>query len=51
MKQLGFISNNKTAALIEKGIVLWLPLPRFDSQSVFNKLLDEDGGEFTIGIW
>lgn len=48
MKQLGFISNNKTSALIDKGNIVWLPLPRFDSPSLFTRLLDEEGGEFSI---
>jgi len=46
----GFVSNRLTAALISKeGVVDWLPLPRFDSQALFSKLLDEnEGGELSI---
>lgn len=50
MKQLGYITNNKTSALIDNGSIVWLPLPKYDSPSVFNKLLDEDGGEFTVKL-
>ena len=43
MKFYGFISNGSTAALIDPyGSVDWLPLPRFDSPSVFTRLLGGD---------
>ncbi len=44
----GIIGNCKSAALIsEKGSIDWLCLPRFDSPSIFAKLLDKDtGGSF-----
>ncbi len=48
MKPLGFISNGITSALINDGSIVWLSFPRFDSPSVFAKLLDEEGGEFSI---
>ena len=48
MRPLGFISNQKTAALVQDTSIVWLPLPKFDSPSVFSRLLDEEGGEFTI---
>ncbi len=48
MKPLGFISNGISSALIDSGSIVWLPLPRFDSPSIFGKLLDEEGGEFSI---
>ncbi len=52
MKNLnyGIIGNCKSAALIsEKGSIDWLCLPRFDSPSIFAKILDSDiGGSFEI---
>jgi len=40
MKFYGFTSNGTTAALIDPaGSVDWLPLPRFDSPSVFTRML------------
>jgi GH15 family glucan-1,4-alpha-glucosidase len=45
---MGFISNQRTSALIDKTSIVWFPVPKFDSPSVFTKLLDDDGGEFTI---
>ncbi|WP_338598164.1 alpha,alpha-trehalase TreH1 [Sulfolobus tengchongensis] len=48
MKPLGFISNQITGALIDSSSIVWFPLPKFDSKSIFTKLLDNDGGEFAI---
>ncbi|BBG25225.1 hypothetical protein IC006_2560 [Sulfuracidifex tepidarius] len=48
MRPLGFISNGLTSALIDNGSVVWLVFPRFDSPSIFGKLLDDEGGEFSI---
>ncbi len=50
MKFYGFISNGSTAALIDpSGSVDWLPLPRFDSPSVFTRILGGDeAGSFAI---
>ncbi|MEM3863095.1 MAG: alpha,alpha-trehalase TreH1 [Metallosphaera sp.] len=45
---LGFISNQMTSALIQGSSVVWFPAPKFDSPSMFSKLLDQDGGEFSI---
>ncbi len=49
-KFYGFISNGSTAALIDPvGSVDWLPLPRFDSPSVFTRMLGGDeAGSFQI---
>lgn len=50
MKFYGFVSNGSTAALIDPaGSVDWLPLPRFDSPSVFTRLLGGDAaGAFAV---
>jgi GH15 family glucan-1,4-alpha-glucosidase len=50
VKFYGFISNGSTAALIDPwGSVDWLPLPRFDSPSVFTRMLGGDeAGSFAI---
>lgn len=41
----GFLSNAETAALVSPdGSVDWLPLPRFDGEAVFARLLDEGVG-------
>lgn len=44
-----FLSNGLTSALESQGSIDWFPVPRFDSQSVFTRLLDNDkGGYFSI---
>jgi len=48
MKPLGFLSNGLTSVIVNDGSVVWFPLPRYDSPSVFTKLLDDEGGEFSI---
>lgn len=46
---LAFLSNGLSAALIDLSEVVWLPLPRFDSSSVFSKVLDRSkGGSFSL---
>ncbi len=46
----GVIGNCRTAALVsDEGAIEWMCLPKFDSASVFSKILDkEKGGEFGI---
>jgi GH15 family glucan-1,4-alpha-glucosidase len=49
MYQYGLIGNCQISALIENnGSVDWLCLPRPDSPPVFGRLLDPDGGQFSI---
>ncbi|MBW9140424.1 MAG: glycoside hydrolase family 15 protein [Candidatus Aramenus sp.] len=43
-----FLSNGLTSALENDGSVDWFPCPRFDSPSVFTKLLDREGGHFAV---
>jgi GH15 family glucan-1,4-alpha-glucosidase len=46
---LGLLSDCNSAALTSRaGTVEWLCLPRFDSPSVFGRLLDPDAGHWTI---
>jgi GH15 family glucan-1,4-alpha-glucosidase len=49
LEDLGLIGNCQVSALVERsGSIVWCCLPRFDSEPVFGKLLDEAGGEFSI---
>ena len=49
LEDLGLIGNCQCSALVENsGSIVWCCLPRFDSEPVFGRLLDEHGGEFTI---
>lgn len=51
MYEYGLIGNCQIAALIShKASVEWLCLPRPDSPPVFGKLLDPEGGEFSIEL-
>ena len=49
LEDLGLIGNCQISALVERtGSVVWCCLPRFDSEPVFGRLLDESGGDFSI---
>src|SRR5262252_10509849 len=49
LEQLGLIGNCQLAALVEAtGSLVWCCLPRFDSEPVFGRLLDPDGGQFIV---
>ncbi len=44
-----FLSNGLTSAIELSGSIDWFPCPRFDSPSLFSKILDEkSGGKFSI---
>ena len=46
---MGIIGNCAYNALISQDTqVMWMCLPRFDTSFIFGKLLDKDGGEFSI---
>jgi len=50
LESLGLIGNCQYSALVSNvGEVVWCCLPRFDSEPVFGRLLDEDGGTFAVG--
>ena len=50
LEDIGLIGNCQFAALVHaSGDVVWCCWPRFDSEPVFGKLLDPDGGRFGIG--
>jgi alpha,alpha-trehalase len=47
--EYGLVSDRHSAALVSRdGSVDWLCLPRFDSPSIFGRLLDDDAGHWSI---
>jgi GH15 family glucan-1,4-alpha-glucosidase len=47
----GIIGNCKTCALVhESGSIDWYCAPKFDSPSAFAKILDPDGGHFSMQL-
>ena len=49
LEHLGLIGNCQYSALVANtGDVVWCCLPRFDSEPVFGRLLDGDGGSFSV---
>ncbi len=51
MYPYGLVGNCQISALISKsGSIDWLCLPRPDSDPVFGRLLDPEGGHFMIGL-
>ena len=49
LENYGLIGNRETCALVgSDGSVDWFCYPHLDSSSVFARLLDEDGGHFSI---
>src|SRR5262245_5681546 len=45
----GLLADCNTAALVDRGgSVSWLCLPRYDSPAVFARILDPDGGHWSI---
>jgi len=45
----GLIGNLETCALVSRwGSIDWLPVPHLESASVFARLLDADGGRFSV---
>jgi len=51
LEELGLIGNCQFSALVDRcGEVVWCCLPRFDSEPVFARILDEEhGGGFRVG--
>jgi GH15 family glucan-1,4-alpha-glucosidase len=49
--EYALLSDCRSAALVSRaGSVDWLCLPRFDGPSVFARLLDDEGGHWSIGV-
>jgi GH15 family glucan-1,4-alpha-glucosidase len=49
LENIGVIGNCQFAAHVERtGAVVFCCMPRFDSEPIFGRLLDEDGGSFRV---
>jgi Glucoamylase and related glycosyl hydrolases len=44
-RKLAFLSNGLTAAMELEGSIDWFPCPRFDSPSIFSRILDKKRGD------
>src|SRR3954462_4573238 len=50
LESLGAVGNCQVGALVEDtGSIVWACLPSFDSEPIFGRLLDSNGGDFTLG--
>lgn len=50
LEGFGLVGDTETVAIIHQtGSIDWMCWPRFDSPSVFGRLLDPDGGHWSIG--
>ncbi len=51
IENLGLLSDCHSAALVNRaGSVEWWCVPRFDSPSVFGRLLDDSAGHFSLHV-
>lgn len=49
IEDYALIGDTRTAALCSRsGSIDWMCVPRFDSKPIFSRLIDEQGGHFTI---
>jgi alpha,alpha-trehalase len=47
--EYGMLADCNSAALVDRdGVIAWLCLPRYDSTAVFSRILDPDGGHWSI---
>src|SRR5437868_1081057 len=50
IQDLALLSDRHSAALVDRdGTIQWLAFPRFDSASVFGRLLGEAAGSWRVG--
>ncbi|MGI8774137.1 MAG: glycoside hydrolase family 15 protein [Actinomycetota bacterium] len=49
IEDYALIGDTRTAALCSSvGSIDWMAVPRFDSKPIFSRLVDEEGGHFTV---